>query len=154
MAEAVARPEVSGPKGIGGWLILLAVGEILAPLQAFTGMIMEYSGLPDGAIARLPVAFAGDLLIRIAMLGLFVWSAWLFFTKRAEFPRIFIIATVAAFVSPIVLGIWVTLTSGVNTLANIPTPGFLGPYLFGIAVAMIWITYVLKSVRVKNTFVR
>jgi hypothetical protein len=144
---------MAGPKGLGGWLILLGIGEVLAPLQIFTSMIMEYTGLPDGTIARLPLAFAGDLLIRLAMIGLCVWSAWLFFNKRAKFPKIFIVSTVAAFVSPLVLGAWVTLTSGVNTLANIPTPRFLGPYLFGIAVAMIWITYVLKSVRVKNTFV-
>lgn len=147
------EPEQEGPRGIGGWLILLAIGEVLGPFQILTGMISEYASIPDGTFARMPVAFIGDCLIRLALIGVLVYSAYLFFNKRREFPRFFVISVLCSLATPILLTVWVTATSGVNTMPALGTADFLQPYLLALVVSGIWIAYVVNSVRVKNTFV-
>lgn len=151
MASVEIKP--AEPSGLGGWLILLGIGQVLSPIQFAVQMVSTYGSLPEGLIAQQPMAFAGDVVIRLSVLVLFIVSAWLFFTKRASFPNFFIVSMVAAFLMPFVLGGWVTLASGVNTLVNLTTLDFIGPYLLAVVVTALWIAYLWTSVRVRNTFV-
>jgi hypothetical protein len=152
--DAAPSKEVRPLEGISGWLVLMAIGQVLGPLQVFTGMLNEYTSLPDGTIARYPLAFAGDLILRVTFIGLLIYTAVHFFSKRASFPRLFIISYVASLCIPFLIGLWVTFTSGVNTIGNLFTGSDLGAYSFGAVTGAIWVAYVINSVRVKNTFVR
>jgi hypothetical protein len=155
MSQVFEQQPVQEPrlKGIGGWLILMSVGQVLGPFQILRGMIEEYSGLPEGTVAAYPAAMLGDVAIRLAFIGFLVYTAFLFFNKRALFPNRFIQTYVAGLLLPFVIGAWVTITTGVNTLANLATAEFFWPYAATVAVGGIWVAYVLNSERVKNTFV-
>jgi hypothetical protein len=151
MASVETKP--AEPAGLGGWLILLGIGQVLSPIQFAVRVVGIYGSLPEGLIAQQPVAFAGDVVIRLSVLVLFIVSAWLFFNKRRSFPNFFIVSMTAAFLMPFVLGAWVTAASGVNTLVNLATLDFIGPYLLALVVTALWIAYLRTSVRVRNTFV-
>jgi hypothetical protein len=140
-------------KGIGGWLILMAIGQVLGPIQIISGMVREYGGLPEGTFARFPLAFMGDAAMRLAYVGFLVYVAFLFFNTRAAFPGRFIASYVVGLLLPFAIGIWVTVTSGVNTLGNLASSEFFWSYVPGLVIGALWVAYVLNSERVRNTFV-
>ena len=152
--QVAGRPgDAQRLQGIGGWLILMGIGQVLGPLQILSGMISEYGSLPDGMFARIPAAFVGDAALRLGFVGFLVYTAFLFFNKRAAFPRMFIISYIVGLVLPFAVAAWVSATSGVSTMGNLATSDFLWTYLPGAAVGAIWVSYVLNSKRVANTFV-
>jgi hypothetical protein len=153
-SEVTRTPVEKRLEGIGGWLILLAVAQVLGPVQFIASTVEEYVSLPSGAFSRFPLAVSGDLLLRTAYVGLLVYAAYLFFNKRAEFPGTYIVAVAVGLALPFVIGVWVTLTTGINTLGNLGSWEFLKYYLLGLVVGVLWISYLLNSIRVKNTFVR
>jgi hypothetical protein len=156
-AMSQANDAAGGAKpleGIGGWLILMAIGQAVGPLQVLRGLIDEYSGLPEGAFARLPAALFGDVTMRLAFAGFLVWTAWLFFNRRAEFPKMFIVSYGLALALPFAAGIWVSVAAGVNAMGYMVSGEFLATYALTAAVGALWVAYVLNSERVRNTFVR
>jgi hypothetical protein len=148
--ETVEQPKL---KGIGGWLILMAIGQVVGPLQILTGMIEEFGSVPEGTAARYPLAFIGDGGMRLAYVAFLAYVAVQFFKTRATFPSLFIVSYIVGLALPFVVGVWVTATTGINTLANLATPDFLKVYAPGAVVGAIWVAYVVNSVRVRNTFV-
>jgi len=148
--ETVEAPSL---KGIGGWLALMSIGQVVGPLQILTGMVQEYSSLPEGTIARFPLASVGDAGLRLVYVGFLVYIAVQFFKTRATFPNLYIISYIVGLALPIVIGVWVTATSGINTLVNLASRDFLVTYGFGAVMGAIWVAYVVNSVRVRNTFV-
>lgn len=148
--QAMQEPRL---KGIGGWLILMSIGQVLGPIQILRGMIEEYSGLPEGTVAAYPLAMLGDVAMRLAFIGFLIYTAFLFFNKRAAFPSRFIQTYIAGLLLPLAIGAWVTITSGINTLANLLTADFFWPYAATVVIGGAWVAYVLNSERVKNTFV-
>ncbi|MBN9250790.1 MAG: hypothetical protein J0I86_09440, partial [Mesorhizobium sp.] len=66
---------------------------------------------------------------------------------------LFIVSYIVGLALPFVVGVWVTATTGINTLANLATPDFLKVYAPGAVVGAIWVAYVVNSVRVRNTFI-
>lgn len=145
-------PERDGPRGIGGWLILMAIGQVTGPFYILSGMFKEWSSLPAGIAAQYPTAVLGDYGMRIAYTIFLVYVAYLFFNKRVEFPRMFVWTYAISLAIPFAIGIWVSTTSAINTLPNLATSDFIYPYLGTIVVGGIWTAYVLNSRRVRNTF--
>ncbi|QPC88403.1 DUF2569 family protein [Mesorhizobium sp. NBSH29] len=141
-------------EGISGWLGLLAIGQILGPVQILRGMFQEYSSLPEGTASAFPTAVVGDAVLRLGFVALLIYTSILFFKKRIEFPKMFVRTYVAGLVLPFAVGIWVTATSSVNTMANLATSEFLLPFLVLAGIGGAWVGYVMKSERVRNTFVR
>ncbi len=113
MSQVFEQQPVQEPrlKGIGGWLILMSIGQVLGPIQILRGMIEEYSGLPEGTVAIYPAAMLGDVVIRLAFIGFLVYTAFLFFDKRAAFQNRFIQTYVAGLLLPFVIGARVTITT-------------------------------------------
>lgn len=152
-AHEIGSSEARPLEGIGGWLILLAVQQVLGPVQFAFGALQEYLSLPAELISRFALAFAGDFALRLAYLALLVYSAVLFFGKREAFPRVYMVTYAAGLAFPFVLATWVLLSTGVSIYANL-SGATLGYYMLGVAIGAIWISYLLNSVRVRNTFVR
>ena len=90
-----------------------------------------------------------ELFGNIAMLVFTVLTVWLFYTKNRQFPRTFI---------------WVVAASIVFSLADMllmsfvpvsdPTATEWSRQFGRMVVAAIWIAYMLRSQRVRNTFVK
>jgi hypothetical protein len=70
--------------GIGGWLILVMLGQFLSPLMIVIGLYPIYQTLD---FSELPPAYAAFVVIELALnavFGLWAWSnLWLIFNKRA-----------------------------------------------------------------------
>lgn len=149
---------------IGGWLILVALGIIIAPLRIITQIFPTYFKLlSDGSWAVLttpgtevynplwaPILY-GEIAINGGLVLAWAFIAFLFFSKRKLFPKwyIGIVLFTPAF-------IFVDALATKSVLPNEPifdadTAKELGRSLFA---SLIWVPYMLISERVKATFVK
>jgi hypothetical protein len=158
MATSASKPE-----GIGGWLILPAIGLILMPfrnavtfyrefLPVFTEGHWEILTTP-GTDVYHPL-WASLIIFEICgNLGFIIFDvilAFLFFRKSSRTPKVFI-----AF-----LGLNVAFLLGdylmvklIPATAAVDDPDTIREVMRGAIAAAIWIPYFLVSKRVKNTFV-
>lgn len=151
-------------QGLGGWLACFQV-YMYYVLIAFVFTVPSYifliwmhnnpgqfESLSPGMTTEL-FAVYGDKFMMIMITGIivsvisFVWMIVniIFFYKRKKFfPRVMI----AYFLFQLAVTI--------ITMLMIPKIGFLSTMstIVGIAIAVAWIFYFMRSVRVKNTFVR
>ncbi len=152
------------PKGIGGWLVLPALGLIITPFR------MGFQFIKDLLPALTPEAWNaltkpespayhplwGPLISFevVANLVLFVftlWLIWLFFRKSKRVPTLFVV--------------WLLSLAAVQTIdyvlvAQIPAAAAqpsdsegIKDLARSIVGAAIWIPYFIRSKRVKNTFI-
>jgi hypothetical protein len=151
MTRESPSPEASGPSGVGGWLLLPVGGLLFAAIFG----IWTISGIvtmPD-ALA-LALSFDPPSL-SINLIGVLIFWALLpliplalLLMRSRYFPIAFIIVSVAGavfgFASPLIEAIDYSLDTG--ALASVNT-------LLPAAWTAGWSWYMLKSVRVRNTFV-
>lgn len=140
--------------GIGGWLTIPVIGLMLAPIMGvslivgyagFGGMMQHLSGLQS---LFLIFEIFGNFVILFVLPILLI--TMLFKNKRI-FPRAFIVYLVFAFVfSASSLIIAHFLFPKIHTHITMVT---LRELFFQAIHIVIWIPYMLKSRRVKNTFV-
>lgn len=162
-----ARPPAGWPApedmrldGLGGWLVLVGIGVVLAPLSMLGQMVTLYLPYFTGAIESpianpenekhlvwvvvLLISLAGNCFLTVMR----VVTVPLFFLKKWMFPKVFVL--VATFNMLILLfdgcvSQWITPESGVTAFS-----GFLST----LVPFAIWIPYMLISKRVKATFRR
>jgi hypothetical protein len=138
--------------GIGGWLILPAIGAVISPpFYLFVGgglLLVAASGAGAPGGARAMVGLAGMLF---AALGLFsIYVAVMFFQKKRSAPKLMI----ARFVADIGINWMLTAVTVATAAGNAAeSAGELGDAVRSTIVGGIWIAYFAQSERVKNTFV-
>ncbi len=152
-----------GPKGLGGWLILVGIGVVITPLRLGAVLFMTYppmfeSGLWDtlttpGSQDYLP--YFGAFLIfeigvNLAFMLLGVYLALLYFTKSYRFPMTYI-AFMGANLFFILADAWL----GSLVIPELPMfdPDTTRELARTAIAAAIWIPYMRLSARVKATFV-
>lgn len=160
MAESETAVEEKKPNGLGGWLILPAIGILLAPLRMLGN---AYALIPEAGVweqittpgTELYHSLLGPLMIfeaigNVAILIASLVLVVLFFTKSRHLPRLIIIVMLAG----------VLFQFAVQTVAEyIPATASSGDItefkglVQSIFACLIWVPYFLVSVRVKNTFV-
>ncbi|WP_049735494.1 DUF2569 family protein [Rhizobium ecuadorense] len=145
---------VNGPSGFGGWLLLLAIAEVIGLLKilgAVAKSIENYAEYDGGGGGQL--VFIGEAALNFALMAIQVVVIWFMFKKDRIFPKLFFYQWIAipvalvldiAFVST-VLGV------GVNQLL---TAEVVAPSVFSIIFTGLWVWYLSKSVRVRNTFIQ
>jgi hypothetical protein len=150
-------------RGIGGWLVLVAIGLIARPVLSVVSLVQLAPALSADAWYRLtdPAGTAyhplwAPLLLfevaaNVALAVASVLLIVLFFQQRRMFPRTFVALLAAQVV--------VTLVDAAGT-ALLPADE-AGPAMESIELAVstlsssvVWILYLLRSRRVKLTFVR
>jgi hypothetical protein len=152
-------PGDRSPAGLGGWLLLVALGVVTRPLALIRYFVIHGPNYFDQRV-WLNVTIPGQsqyhpltaplLAFEVAgntmLFVLSVLTAVLFFRKRRQFPAVIIFMLTA---------IVVVLIIDSAMAYSIP---FTDKSLTGLAqsaiAAGIWIPYFLVSKRVKNTFVR
>lgn len=156
------EPSSPPPVGIGGWLILVAVGlcltllrigaEILASLRPLTGALWHALTTP-GTRAYHPLFgpwIVGQLVVNSLLL---LWSLallYLFFAKKRSYPRLmiaFLIARALAQIADLAVAFRIPLVAN-----SLPLSSF-GGVAIAIVVALIWVPYFVRSRRVAATFV-
>jgi uncharacterized protein DUF2569/uncharacterized protein DUF4339 len=158
VAAALARN--AALTGMGGWLILIAFGQVVTPLRLFVEVGHYYATLDHGLFERFPVTLVGEALMNVAVAVLAVTTAVLFFRKSRRFPAFFIGEMVVALLTGPVSMAWVSLVLGVESdqpaldiLLPMLTPREITQQILAVIGCAVWIPYVMKSRRVANTFV-
>jgi len=152
MSEEVAK-EKKVKKGIGGWLILPAIGVALNPLLTLISLVNGVSLLDSRAAGMYPAIKTYAGLVILGGLFFLVFSIVLavqFFRKKARAKRTFIwyLVSVAVFRFLILL-----VVMGGGTFPDELVLGAFADFAIWFLPMMIWIPYFLRSKRVKNTFV-
>ena len=148
------RPELMG---LGGWLALVGLGQVSGILKFAASMAKYYSEVDAQLWTRFPTAMWGEAALNAALFWVFVYSAVLFFRRSRLFPKFFVWQFVVAFCSPFLGGLWawlaIGLTAGRPIKEFIPLDPKEGGQLIAVLItAAIWIPYIRKSRRVRNTF--
>jgi hypothetical protein len=162
---AVAPALVSTPlfypvedlEGLSGWLVLVAIGLVVAPfVMLYTIVTVNLPLLTDHryqpylsshpALAALTVF---EVFTNIIFIACVLALAFLFFTKRKGFPTFMIIYRVTQ--------CSVILIDTITAHALIPSANLTASYATvarSLIGALVWIPYFVFSRRVKATFVR
>jgi hypothetical protein len=145
-------------EGIGGWLILIAIGLVLSPLYILGSAVstdlrvLMKPGATEalGAYPGLQGFIEIELLLNLVSVAFLVILNILFFTKRSRFPSLF-----ALFMGFQVLVVVADAIVAHIIVPNLPlSPDAAAGIFRPIVGAAIWIPYMFVSRRVKATFVR
>lgn len=147
-------------KGIRGWLVVLAIGQILGLLRTFLSGVEYYSSIESGLWHSFPLTLIGEGLINAALAVLYIWTTGLFFKESKHFPRFFAYQVIAPPVLFVVNGLWVALTISTSSgqpissiIGGVFAPREVGQTIAAVIAGGIWMLYLRKSKRAANTFV-
>jgi hypothetical protein len=154
--------EVSGPVGLGGWLVLVCIGLVVTIARTLlhhgqTFVPLFANGTWDalttpGAESYHPLwmpLLCLEIVWNVASISFCIYLLVLFFRKSRLFPRLYMVLLAASVVF-ILLDAWlVTLVLPDEPMLDPETTKELGRSLI---TSLIWIPYMLRSIRVKNTF--
>src|SRR6476660_6519915 len=62
-------------EGIGGWLILFAIGQVVGPLKFVAGTLQYYQTIDRTLFDKFPTTFIGEGLINFALFMFYFWTA-------------------------------------------------------------------------------
>jgi hypothetical protein len=163
MSESLSSKDIPGPVGLGGWLAIVGLGLVLAAFRISAFLMQDYLPMfQDGTWETLTTPGGeaynvvwGPLLVfeiigNLGFVGASLYLLVLFLNRSRLFPRVYIGYTVANLF--FILGdAWLT------SFALIDQPIFdeetMGEFLRALVVTLVWVPYMFKSKRVKNTFV-
>jgi hypothetical protein len=153
-----------GPSGLGGWLMLVALGLIITPLR--TGYMLTSIYMPifqDGQISvfidsgseyynpGLFLLLLAEIIFNLLTVAGSLLLLYLFFNRKKAFPGwyigLMIFSLVGIFVDAVLSGF-------IFPEEAMFDPDTISELTKSLVGAGIWIPYMLKSVRVKNTFIR
>jgi hypothetical protein len=150
------KPKLSG---IGGWLGLLAFGQIMGTLRLIVIVGRYMQTITDEVWNRFPAAVWCETALNAALIGLCIWTTVLLFKHSSRFPAFFITQMILAILRPVVD--LVLIASIFSVSLNRPMSDFFtiepkegGQMVAAAIAAALWIPYVLRSRRVANTFTK
>lgn len=163
--DALVTNGGEGPKGIGGWLIVFAISLGVAPILWLVALVSNVDTLRQVTPVFRPdhpyyspwwaPLVSGEILYTLAAIVASCWLLVLFFAKKAKFPRSWVHVN-------IVLAIFATLDAIAVSLMWHQFPDLwkreeiIGEFrivLYMWIGIWIWSRYLIKSRRVRNTFV-
>jgi len=150
--------EEPAPEGLGGWLILVGIGIVIAPVRIVVLLVSSYgavvgSGAWSVLAAERPwwaAVLVAETVINVGLIAAWLFGAYLFFSRRRLFRPWYI--GLLAFS----LGFLVADTL-VMKLVLPEVPLFdaetVRSFAQGAIAAAIWIPYMLVSRRAAATFI-
>ncbi|WP_352779644.1 DUF2569 family protein [Mesorhizobium sp. M0571] len=144
----------TGLVGIGGWLMLLAIVQALSSLRTLAVLGSSSDGyrqlmtLPNGALAAY-----GEiaLLLAFLVLQLVVFVAML--RRSYRFKQLFLYQWLAIPIVFILDTMWISAVMGAPVSLVLAGDALVLPIVTFVLTG-IWVAYVYKSVRVRNTFTK
>jgi hypothetical protein len=160
LSEKQSQSEAPDLRGLRGWLIFLGVEFCLAPFsllnaigekaEAFKEQTWNALTVP-GSEAYHPLwapLVIGELVVYLLFLAASLLCLWLFFSRRALFPRVAIAWMLAGVIATVLY---------LLVVQAIPSVEFNVSAILDVVaaaiVASIWIPYLIRSRRVRATFV-
>jgi hypothetical protein len=150
-------------EGIGGWLILVAIGIIATPISIVMLVMVPFTEMfstgvwealtTQGGEAYSPLwapVLIGEILINSGILLVSLYVAYLFFSKKVVFPKWFIGLVVfsLAFIIADAYAVKLVLPS-----EPVFDPDIIKELMRSLFVVVVWVPYMLISKRVKATFI-
>lgn len=150
--------------GLGGWLILLAIHQLVRPIRFVVTLVTlsplifnleRWRSLTDPGSAAYDPSWKAVLLLEFSgNLILLVWSLLLlvlFFRKRALWPRLYA-AFLVFFAAFVAFDFW--FAGRVPAVANNIQGDDVRDLTQALVVVAVWVPYCFVSKRVKATFRR
>lgn len=144
--------------GLGSWLALVGLGLVV-------GLIMQISGI-SGYFPLLSNTYAipgyssllwFEFLVGVVFIGYIIYLIYLYFKKNRKFPKTYIIYLVAYTAFSLLDQLWLASLSAptqeMQKVINDALTQNSSDVSRNVVVAIIWILYMLKSKRVKATFI-
>ncbi|WP_245444623.1 DUF2569 family protein [Bradyrhizobium sp. Y36] len=145
--------------GISGWLALLAFGQVMGILRRVFNVGQYVQSISDEVWTYAPAVIWSEMLINAAMIGFVIWTTVLMFMHSHRFPAFFVVQAICAVLMPLVDLLLVASFS--SAALNRPFSDFfiiepqqIGQTIVGAISAAVWITYLLRSRRVAQTFTK
>lgn len=151
-------------EGIGGWLIIIAIGIVLTPIRVVYNMWLVYPQIfSDGTWETLTTQgtpsyhpFWGPILvceigINTLLIVAWLFMAYLFFSKKKMFPKMYIFMMLFSLVFIVLDAFAIKIVIPDMAIFDPETTKEVFRSVIGVAI---WVPYMLVSKRVRNTFVR
>lgn len=151
-------------EGIGGWLVLVALGVVFSPIRIVLELFSIYSGLfSDGTWEFLTTPstelyhplwapiILGELFINGALVLAWIVAIFLFFSKKRIFPKWYIGILLFTLVFIILDAFSIKVVLPTEPAFDDETAKELVRSIIG---CLIWIPYMLVSKRVRATFIK
>lgn len=141
------------PSGFRGWLILLALTQLLILIGSLLAIRWEIARIAAGAFDENAVITVVRIVVGGAGLCLALAGCYLMASRQRAYVAVLIVTLVFRVVAGLVLDILAVATHEIEPweIGSVAAGhGIFG----GIIGGSLWIAYVLRSRRVKNTFVR
>jgi hypothetical protein len=145
-APSLAAPE--GPKGIGGWLILPAIGTVISPFVMAYWTFETATALSGPLTTGLKIFISIEALFNLGLTIAWIVAIFMLFKHKRSYPRLFVTILAVTLVGT-VLDLVLAVTSFNADIDANDIKG-LARSVIGLAV---WGPYMFISKRVKNTFV-
>ncbi len=153
-------------KGIGGWLILVAIGVTLSPFIAAGVDYAVYSQVfgeemwnlltDSNSLSYTPyyaLTVSVELVINIIIDVYLFYLIYLFYKKKSGFPPLYIKLVFAIFAFTIIDIFVASLVFPDLTIKDLFDPLTIRAIVQSVIAILILVPYMKKSVRVKNTFI-
>ena len=149
-------------EGIGGWLILVGFALCLTPIIRVSTLYQTWEGYFSAAVWQAVAMPQGgsyhplygpmlilEMLGNIFFLGLNLLALRLFFTRRKGFPKLYIAYLVGFAIFLILDDVGCELIPSLKSSGKDHTEAIRAAFY-----AILWSLYMIKSKRVKATFIR
>ena len=160
---ATAVPAEDRPKGIGGWLILPAIGLVASPVLILIAAVQDLlPAFEESAWEALTTPGSVDyhpaneamlyfaLVVGIGQIAFALVLNYLFWNKSRRVPKLFVLWLIVNVVVVAIDTLWELQFLEVAERMDVSIYKNVGREIFHAAV---WIPYFLVSKRVRNTFV-
>lgn len=102
-AEAAQFKDVKADlAGIAGWLVIIAIGQVLGPLRLLVSLGQYYEKLDKSIVEHFPIVVWGEAALNASLFLLAVSTAVLFFSHSRKFPTFFIWQWLAVIILPFI----------------------------------------------------
>jgi hypothetical protein len=151
-------------EGIGGWLILVAIGIVITPIRIIIMFMTTYSGLfsngvwdalttPGGAAYNslwAPIII-GETIVNSLLIIAWLYMSYKFFSKSRDFPKWYIGIAIFSLLLIVADAFAIRLVLPDEPIFD---PDTLKEFMRSLVMVVIWVPYMLVSKRVKATFVK
>ena len=151
-------------EGIGGWLILVAIGIVVTPIRIVMLIIATYpevfsSGTWEALTTQGSEVYSplwapiliGEILINCGLILAWLYLGYKFFTKNKGFPNWYIGIAVFSLVYILADAFAIKLVLPSEPVFD---PATTKELMRSVMMVVIWVPYMLVSERVKTTFVK
>lgn len=163
MSDSEFELEETKLTGLGGWLIIVGFGLMITPIVIFSTLLSEHLPLfTDGTFALLTseisehyipgfsIIMSYEILGNLILIFASFYLLFLFFKKSKFFPSYFIYFRLF---NVLYIALDIIFAKMIFPEEPVLDPSIARELFQVIFAAAIWIPYMLRSQRVKNTFI-